>query len=83
MSWSTGDLVELWVAAGGGTACDVKYRVNGGAVTTLSTGSPTAFGAITVAGALDLLCNGTSNQFTAWVRRIRTFRSDSAPSWAR
>ena len=81
LTWAAADLLELWVAAGGGAATVVKFRVNGGAVTTCTiTGS--ALGALAVPGALDLLCSGTGNQFTAWVRALRAYRAAATPGWA-
>lgn len=81
MSWSANDVLDIYVAAGGSIASEASYRVNAGAKTTLSTGTPTTFGALG-AGSLDLLCAGTSNQFTAWVRSITAYRSGRRPSWA-
>jgi len=80
-SWAANDLVEFWIAAGGGSnATVVKYRVNGGTITTLSTGSPPTQAAITIASTLDLLCNGTSNQFTAWVEKIEFYQTGQSPA---
>jgi hypothetical protein len=79
-TWAANDLVEFWLAAGGGSlATVVKYRVNGGSVTTLSTSSPPTQAAITISSTCDLLCNGTSNQFTSRVERIECYPNGSAP----
>lgn len=80
ITWSQYDTLDLWIAAGGGLATVVKYRVNGGAVSTLTiTGS--ALGNVSTAGALDLLCNGTSNQLSCWLEKIRCYNRGRQPSW--
>lgn len=81
MSWAANDVIDLYVAAGGSIASEVSYRVNGGSKTVLSTGSPAALGSLG-AGNLDLLCNGTSGQWTAWVRAITAYASGKRPAWA-
>lgn len=72
MSWSEGDSVDIYIEAG---ACVpfASYRVNSGASILLSTGSPAAQTALASSGDIDLLCNGTASQFTAWVREIRAY----------
>jgi hypothetical protein len=80
ITWSQFDTLEIFVAAGGDSATVVKYRVNGGAVTTCTiTGS--ALGTLTVT-TLDLLCSGTSSQLAAWVQTLAAWPSNGRPSWA-
>jgi hypothetical protein len=78
MTWSADDDVELFVRVGGVPAA--FYRVGGvGAWTELSTGGPAAQASLTLAGALNVLCNNTSNQFTARVRELRAYRAGTSP----
>lgn len=78
-SWSEQDFTEWFVAWGGGSyPTSVKVRVNGGAITTLSTGSPPMQAAMPV-GALDLMCAGTSNQFSSVIRSLTTYRAGFGP----
>lgn len=81
-TFSRTDDVELWCeAGGGGLNTVVKARKNGGATTTLGTsGSPQS--SIASPTSIDLLCNGTSAQFSAWVRRITAYPYNTRPSWA-
>lgn len=82
MTWAASDQVDIWVEAGGGTLNTVaKYRVNEGSTTTLGT-SGAAQGTIAASGAVDLLCNGTANQFNAWVRTLAAYRDTQRPAWA-
>jgi hypothetical protein len=82
LSWARHDVIDLWIEAGGGaTNTVVKARINGGSTTTIGTsGSPQD--AIAVSGAIDLLCDGTSNQFGGRARSLTFYRSGSRPSWA-
>lgn len=83
MTWAANDTVDIFLAAGGGTdATAAKYRVNNGSATTLSTGSPDTQAALVASSTLDLLCNGTSNQFTAWVESIAFYKYGETPTWA-
>lgn len=83
MTWAAGDLLEVWVEAGGGSLpTAVKYRVNAGGATVLSTGSPPTQGTFATPGALDLCCNGTASQFTSRVEKIRTYAAGVRPAWA-
>lgn len=79
-SWAVNNYIEWMVCAGGSIASSVSYRVGGsGSWTTLSTGSPTAFGNITQAGSIDLLCKGTTNQFTGRWEKIAAYRAGFTP----
>jgi hypothetical protein len=81
IDWAANDALELWIAAGGSQSTVIKYRINGGAQRRLTvTGA--ALSTLTVSGAIDLLCNGTSNQFTVWVQTLSAYASGRAPTWA-
>jgi hypothetical protein len=80
-SWAQYDTVEIFIAAGGGFASVVSYRVNGGA-TTHPTVTGSALGSVSTAGALDLLCSGTGSQFSSWVTAIEFWKGATKPSWA-
>jgi hypothetical protein len=74
-------VLEIFVVAGGSLATVVKYRVNGGAATVPAiTGS--ALGNFAPAGALDILCDGTAKQWSAWLYNVAFYRSGRSPSWA-
>lgn len=79
LAWARYDLVEIWCAFGGGIACDIQYRLNGGSANVLSTGSPTVFGNVVIPGSLDALCNGTTGQLTAWLRELDFYEAGSKP----
>lgn len=80
MNWAANDRVRLWIASGGGAASVVSYKVNNGATASPAiTGDP--LGNLTALGTPDLLCNGTSNQFTAWVRSVSALRPGKTPAW--
>ncbi len=73
LSWFAGDVVELFVGAGGAAANSVAWmRVNGGAAIQLGE-SPTPQAAIGAVGSIDLLCIGALSQLTSWVQQIRTY----------
>jgi hypothetical protein len=82
MTWSAGDIVDLQIAAGDGASQSMaKYRIGDGAVISLGTsGSPQA--AFSPTGAIDLFCNGTSNQLSAYVERADFYRSGRLAYWA-
>lgn len=81
MTWAAHALVEIWIAFGGGAPTSVSYRVGGaGAWTTLSTGTPTTYGVIAVAGDADVLCNGTASVFTSRTRRVDFYAPGSQPA---
>lgn len=87
MSFARNDVLDIWVEFGGGvTATKVEYRVNGGSVTTLSTGSPPVQAVVAPAGGVDLLCDtaggGTpTKQWTCIARSIAFYNSGKAPVW--
>lgn len=80
-SWAQYDTVEIFLAAGGGYASVVSYRVNGGA-TTHPTVTGSALGSVSTAGVLDLLCSGTGSQLSAWVTAIEFWKGSTKPTWA-
>ena len=72
--WAQYDTLDIYVAAGGSQATQVWYRVNNGA-----TQAPGIAGAVlgnvsTASTTIDLLCNGTANQFSAWITNITVWR---------
>lgn len=77
--------VQIWVEAGGGSLQSViKYRVNGGAVTTLGT-SPAPQTAISGAGNVSVLSNlsdKTQFQMAGHLTRFKFAKSGKRPSWA-
>jgi hypothetical protein len=76
--WTAHDDLELFVRAGGVPA--VHYRVGGaGAWTELSTDAPADQGPLALTGALDLLCAGTTKQFTARVQSLVAYRAGTSP----
>jgi hypothetical protein len=81
IAWAANDKLELWLAAGGSLATVVKYRLNDGAIRALTVAGAT-LGTLTIATTIDLLCNGTSAQFTARVRSITPYRYGKSPAWA-
>ncbi len=80
MTFAANAVVEVWVAFGGGVATDVQYRVGlAGAWTVLSTGTPTVFGSVAVAGAVDVLGNAGASVFTSRVRRADFYAPGFVP----
>jgi hypothetical protein len=81
LTWALGDTVDLQIAAGGGVLQTLaKYRVNGGAAQSL--GTTAAQAAFSPTGALDLMCNGTSNCLTSYLERIDYYKSGQVAQWA-
>ena len=54
----------------------------GGSTNTTAAITGSALGNVSTAGALDLLCNGTSNQLSAWITRMAAYRANQRPAWA-
>ena len=80
LNWNRNDEVEIYIAAGGGTTTSVMMRVNAGAPWTATvTGS--ALTGSAPATSMDLLCNGTSNQFSAAVRSVTAWSAGYKPAW--
>lgn len=78
--WAQYDVLDLYVAAGGGIATVVSYRVNlGRSISPTVTGS--ALRDVSMSASLDLLCNGTVAQFSAWIYRIDFYLVGGRPSW--
>ncbi len=77
-AWGVEDLLEFALTCGTAGVRAV-LRVNGGSPYLLSLGSAVAHSTSpTIAGAMDILCNGTAGQFSARVRRVENI----APTWA-
>ena len=78
-SWARYDLVELSVQCGGSVATVVKYRLNGGSVTSLSvTGSALGTHAT---GDMYLCSTNSAQHLSCWLYAARFYRS-GGPSWA-
>lgn len=79
-TWARGDLLDVFVPAGGGSLPTTgKARVNGGGVTDLGSGAAQG----TVSGStIDIACNGTSNQFSGGIYELTAYRAGQAPAWA-
>ena len=78
-SWARYDLVELSVQCGGSVATVVKYRLNGGSVTSLAvTGSALGTHA---AGDMYLCSTNAGQHLSCWLYAVRFYRS-GGPSWA-
>jgi hypothetical protein len=80
MSWAAGDVLQIFVRAGGGQTTYASYTDNGGAKVVLGTG--TALGSLAPGAGVDLLCQSTSNQFTSWVQMITAWAAGQQPAWA-
>jgi hypothetical protein len=80
LTWARGATLDLWVAAGGGIdSVRAHARNDGGSVQDLGSGA--VLGELTATGELDLLCKGTTNQWSSWVLWIRALASGEQPSW--
>ncbi len=83
LTWSAGDLVEIWCEAGGGSLLTiVKARVNSGAAVTLGTSGAAQDAIVPGANTLDLLCVSTTLQLSALVQRIDFYAHGQRPAWA-
>jgi hypothetical protein len=78
LAFNANDTVDLFVAAGGGMATIARVRVNSGSAADLPvTGAPLP--ALAASTTIDVLCNGTSNQWSGWVQSLRAYRSGVVP----
>ncbi len=75
------DIVEIFVQCGGSVASKVSWRKNGGA-TTKPTVSGSVLGTIAPSGAIELLCNGTTQQFGGCVHQVSFYNKGTYPAWA-
>jgi hypothetical protein len=74
VTWNAGDVVELWLEAGGNAPTYASVRVNGAPATVIGTAASP--GAILPSPVpLDVLCNGTSQQTTAWIQKLSFLRN--------
>jgi hypothetical protein len=80
LTWAKFDVLEIWVVAGGSQTTVVKYRVNGGAATVPAI-TGTALGNFAPSGALDILCDGTGKQWSAWLYNVIFYPSGQQPTW--
>lgn len=78
--WSRGQRVQIYV---GTSPVAAAYAVNGGVVRFAELTLPgAARGTLGAAGAtMDLLCSGTTNQFSAWVRSISAYTTGIRPRY--
>ena len=79
MSWAAGDTIDVFAEIGNG-APKVQYRKNAGSTIVLGTGTTQA--AIAAGGTCDVACNGTSNQWSAWIRKVAAYQTGAKPTWA-
>lgn len=79
-TWAAGDIFEWFLVIGNGVPT-FKWRVNAGATQTTTMGV-TALPALSMSGAVDLLCDGTTSTFTSLIRQLTAYPSGGKPSWA-
>lgn len=84
ISWTAGQVVDLWIEAGGGAATKVEYRTSSdggstwGSVTTLIN---SALAGNLAPSAIDVFCSSTTNQMSAILKSITAYKSGHAPAW--
>lgn len=81
ITWNKFDVVEIFVSVGGNIPGRAAYRLNGGDTIQLGNSDTNIFDV--PGGTLDVLCNGTNNQFTGWVKFVSFWRAGRTPSWAK
>lgn len=85
IGWSALDEFDLFVAAGGGalsTICQYRSKPRGGSQGATFVLPPlAALGTVPTPLGIDLLSNGTSNTFSAAVKKIHAITDGSFPSW--
>jgi hypothetical protein len=82
LAWAANDIVDIFVAAGGGIATVVRYRVNGGATSSPAVAG-SALGTIAPSGAINLLCDASAaKQPGCRVYALDFYKSGRAPAWA-
>lgn len=89
--WTLWDTVEIFLATGGGLPTQLYWRSDGAysgnaisKFTSFITGLGTtqnALGNITSSGSLDILTNGTSNQFSGWITSVSFWPFNGSPGW--
>lgn len=77
LNWTKDTDVKVYVTMGG--VCSASYSAGGGAVSLGK--SPTAIGLVTPSGAVDFLCNGTTQQLASRVQRIEGYIPLTSPGW--
>lgn len=80
MVWNANELVEVFAIVGNGVPQLCYRRESGDRVTVWFPATTQA--SIASSGTIDLLCAGTSSQWTARIRTIKFYRSQQLPSWA-
>lgn len=78
-SWSAGDVVDLFASCGGGVPAVFKYRVNGGAVQTLTIAAGASIPALAAAPSCRIADVGAAS---AWYQLIRAYAPGRRPGWA-
>lgn len=79
ISWAANDLVEFYLDIGNGVPI-AYYRINGGDRIAFVMPA-TSQASIANSGTIDLLCQGTSNQFTSRVQSISIYQPGYQPTW--
>lgn len=78
--WSRFARLQISIAAGGGTLKSrAAYSLNGAAWVAM--GESGAAQAAISASSIDLLCNGTTLQFSADIRALTFYRPQQSPGW--
>jgi hypothetical protein len=78
------DLLELWVVLGANAATSIKYRINGGAVSTLAMSGATALRVLTSGGSpigatIDVLNNAGADLLPGTVQAVGFYAAGKAP----
>jgi hypothetical protein len=77
--WDRNQRVQIFVST---SPLYAAYSVNGGAVRTVTLTPPMSMGALpALPMTIDLLCDGTNSQFSAWVRSIAAYNSGFRPTY--
>lgn len=86
ITWAKDDVVEIWIETGANTTTVAKYRVNGGAVTNLTSASPQTQSPALAGNTLDFFGpagGGTTSGIVACrAQRISAYKYNKRPSWA-
>ena len=81
---AAGDVLELWCVLGGNAGTTIKYRLNGGSVTTLTMTGATALrvltgGASPIGASIDVLHNAGADMLPGVVQALAFYRAGRAP----
>lgn len=82
---AAGDVVELWCVLGGNAGTTIKYRINGGSITTLTMTGATALrvltsGASPIGASIDVLHNAGADMLPGLVQSLAFYRATKAPA---